>query len=469
MNLRRPLLFSLLLVICSMVHAQNPARKSLTRKWHHNYGETMVMKMFNCAVDSAGQPKVYINFEQTLEYIKAMDHLTLGVPKIIYLVGWQYHGHDDLYPAFFEVNEALKRKQDATARESLIWLMHEARKYHTTISLHINITDAYDNSPLWQEYVDHDLLAKNADGTLMQTGVWNNHPAYHILSKREWETGFFQKRLDKLLELLPPLQEAGTIHLDAWIARGSKWHQISPEEEIDYMWKIGEYFMSKGLDVSTERNDLSRYIYGLCPHFYHFNGHSQQDYLSYPASFVTGSDYNPDLNGDKSLRFLFGTSMHGETDFPRNPTNKTKMTEENWTGYFADDFYEKSVQYFFLNTLQRLGVDNSGDQRVARFSDDVRVALADSSVKRGDLLLRSKSFVFFPAVWRADKGFVAYSRNAETRQLSRPREWTGIKKIYLYQVREGGMKLQRKISLKGNQFTLDLPAKSPMYLSPVKL
>ena len=43
--------------------------------------------------------------------------------KIIYLVGWQYNGHNDKYPAFFEVNRALKWLQDKDAMESLLWLM----------------------------------------------------------------------------------------------------------------------------------------------------------------------------------------------------------------------------------------------------------------------------------------------------------------------------------------------------------
>jgi hypothetical protein len=48
-----------------------------------------------------------------------MDHLTLGLPKIVYLVGWQFSGHDSKYPSWGVVNESLKRPQDATALGSL--------------------------------------------------------------------------------------------------------------------------------------------------------------------------------------------------------------------------------------------------------------------------------------------------------------------------------------------------------------
>ena len=60
-----------------------------------------------------------------------------------------------------EVNHRLKRPQDATAPESLKWLMREVRKHHTAVSLHINALDAYEDSPLWQEYLEKDIIAKD--------------------------------------------------------------------------------------------------------------------------------------------------------------------------------------------------------------------------------------------------------------------------------------------------------------------
>jgi hypothetical protein len=133
--------------------APDCTRKETTWKqpYRHDYSRTWTTKMFLSMPDGKGSSNVRITFEEVLSIISRIDTLTLSVPKIIYLVGWQYNGHDDRYPAFFEVNRALKRADDATAEESLRWLMREARKYHTTVSLHINMTDAYDNSPLWQD------------------------------------------------------------------------------------------------------------------------------------------------------------------------------------------------------------------------------------------------------------------------------------------------------------------------------
>jgi hypothetical protein len=52
---------------------------------------------------------------KALDVIRRIDNQTLGIPKIIYLVGWQYNGHDSKYPAWFGGNETLKRPQDANS------------------------------------------------------------------------------------------------------------------------------------------------------------------------------------------------------------------------------------------------------------------------------------------------------------------------------------------------------------------
>lgn len=81
--------------------------------WKHQYDQTLTMKLFLSQAEFDGKNKrkdngkstVYLTITDALEVIKKIDNLTLGIPKIIYLVGWQYNGHDSKYPAFFEGNE----------------------------------------------------------------------------------------------------------------------------------------------------------------------------------------------------------------------------------------------------------------------------------------------------------------------------------------------------------------------------
>jgi len=305
--------FKILLIILISNVLNNQLTFSQSNQFNHDYSKTLVMKMLISLPDTNGGTKVYCDLDKALNLIKQTDELTLGAPKIIYLVGWQYRGHDDLYPAFFEVNPALKRAGDKDARESLIWLMKEAKKYHTTVSFHINMTDAYDNSPLWKEYVDNDLISKNADGRLMVIGNYNGKKAYQINYRNEWEKGYAQMRIDKLLDLIPTLKESGTIHLDAWIARESKGHHETVETEREYQKKVCNYWKSKGIDITSEW--VMDYMTGLVPHYWHFNHRSQNDYLKVPANSLTGIRGVKLLmiNGKRCLHVTFTLISHSIT------------------------------------------------------------------------------------------------------------------------------------------------------------
>ena len=73
--------------------------------YNFDYSQTMMMKLFLSSPDTVrGGSRVNCTFEEALAVIRKTDALTLGAPKILYLVGWQYNGHDDKYPAFFEMN-----------------------------------------------------------------------------------------------------------------------------------------------------------------------------------------------------------------------------------------------------------------------------------------------------------------------------------------------------------------------------
>jgi hypothetical protein len=239
------------------------------RPWFHKYDQSLVMKIFLAErTDQDRSCKVHLTFEQALEVIQRLDRITCGAPKIVYLVGWQYNGHDSKYPAWGEVNQRLKRAQDATALESLKWLMREGRKYHTAVSLHVNMLDAYADSPLWEEYLAKDIIAKDKSGAPLKGIVWNGLQSYPLSYAREWETGCAKRRIDGLLKMLPELKEAHTIHIDAFHTypplpaesqvpgfKGiSPFLGYSPERECAAQRKTYRYFRDYGLDVTSEHS-----------------------------------------------------------------------------------------------------------------------------------------------------------------------------------------------------------------------
>lgn len=446
----------ILLLVCYQGISQHKTN------WKHVYHHSLVMKMFLSVPDNKGGSLVAQDFQSALQIIKETDQLTLGVPKIIYLVGWQYNGHDDQYPAFFEVNPALKRPADPTARESLLWLMREAKQYNTTISLHINMTDAYENSPLWKDYLEKDMLSKNADGSLLVIGNYNNRKAYQINYRREWEEGYAKKRVDDLLKLVPALREAGTIHLDAWIARESKGHQESVVTEAGYQQKLADYWNAQGIDVTTEW--VMDYMHNRVPYYWHFNGRSQQDYLRQPVANVTGTKINKDLNNsDIGLDFLFGISMHGENHFP---DRRKKTDQSNWQQEFQQEFYLNFLQYDFLNRQQRLRVDGTGSNRVARFSDDVSSRLIDSTVVQRDQILRSGNTVCFPVSWRKDNSWAAYSTTATEWIMKLPETWNDNVDITVWIITKTGLKRKTGIKPSKRQLRFQINAGEPLLLVP---
>jgi hypothetical protein len=114
--------------------------------------------------------------------------MTLGMPQVLYLTGWQYNGHDSKYPAWEEVNEALKRDEDETALDSLRWLIREARnRFDARVSLHINMMDAYKESPYWDEYVEKDIVAKDENGEVIPCNEWSGMMSYALSYTQEWK------------------------------------------------------------------------------------------------------------------------------------------------------------------------------------------------------------------------------------------------------------------------------------------
>ena len=125
--------------------------------FNYDYSKTLWMKMYLATPDfSRRVSDVKITFEEALGIIRTVDILTQGITKIVYLVGWQGLGHDDCYPEMHKVNDFLKRGCDRDGRESLLWLIGEAKKHHTVVSVHGNLADEYGENDSHGEFVRAD-------------------------------------------------------------------------------------------------------------------------------------------------------------------------------------------------------------------------------------------------------------------------------------------------------------------------
>ena len=160
------------------------------------------------------------------------------------------------------------------------WLMTEGFKYHTTVSLHINMFDAYADSPLWDTYVKNGIIAKDEKGGLLKGEVQGpkgqdpriDTQSYYISYAKEWETGwpksesmgfwpcFRSRRQARFIStLFISIVRSRTLIRRRSIRDLAKSDKpISPylnipvEKETEAQRKIYRYFRDKGIDVTSE-------------------------------------------------------------------------------------------------------------------------------------------------------------------------------------------------------------------------
>lgn len=446
---------------------------------NHAYHQTLTLKLFMSQAHydevhkrkDNGISEIFLTCTHALDIIRRIDRLTLGIPKIVYLVGWQYNGHDSKYPAWFEGNEKLKRPEDNNTLESLKWLMHEATKHNTTVSLHINMFDAYEDSPLWETYLENDIIGRNEDGSL-RACEWG----YPISFAREWETGFAQKRIDSLCNILP-IQRAGTIHIDAFhtwppvpvfsddgsfridLAKGV----VSPnlnftiEDETEAQRQIFRYWAAKGVDVTSESVDFLREtaFEGYQAMSWWFNG--LNNYLRWPAAYYTGGRDNSVWGR------LFGTSMHGEDIIRKDPVILAG---------FSRQFAEQTAVWYFLNRLERLYLINSPEYKSVQFSDNVRTTLDRDhfTVMMGDALLVDNHDVFIPALWMDNPSILVYSRNGYQEKLWKlPEGWKKERKVKLSVVSDAGISETVFVKVRSGTIKLSLKNDQTILLEKTRL
>ena len=416
--------------------------------FYRDYHQALVLKLF---LGMEGEPverlasdptfrkghEVFCTFEEALEVIRKTDNLTRGIPKIIYLVGWQKGGHDHGYPAWSEVNPRLKRSQDATALASLRWLIREGRKHNTTVSLHLNMVDAYRHSPLWDEYVAQDCFAKDESGNLLVAGIQvKGDDMYNVVYPKEWAAGLAQRRMDALIKMIPELKAGHTIHIDVFIANRdggkpiSPWHAkpenggLTPEKYVETQRQIFHYWRDRGFDVTGEGTGWAHppgeHFVGLQPMSWWYSWNP----MEIPESL--GARGRTDRDGDGDFRF--GSSMHGEEIW--------KADKDTLPG-FLGMFCRTTLPWYYLGRLDRLKVEAGAVHYsggvIARTEDGKKI------IRKGPFLLRENDDLFVPALWNP-KEIVAYSRQGYTDKFWQvPADWASVKQVTVQNITLQGL------------------------------
>lgn len=391
--------------------------------FNYDYSRCMVMKLGMAFPEKKipWKSHVLLTFQEALGYIKKIDNMTPGITKIYYLVGWQYLGHDDNYPDFFEVNEALKRPQDKTALDSFKWLSEEAKKYHSVISVHINFNDAYDNAPSFQDFVKAGALIRKRNGKPHAIENYNGRKCYKTCHKAYWESGLFRRQFDRFVETFPFIAETGTIHVDNFQCYKNYAPYVSMKEMQDARRKMIEYVKSKGIDVTSEftyketeqlrnkpifglprehRKSAPMDTVGIIPMSWWCTRMTDSELIQTPPQVYCGGEYR-----EKKYNRMFYGNMHGE--------DIIRKDNPDWEKAFIEKFATYQAPCHFLNQHQRIAIVKNGRDEYCKFSDGIISYRNHRHITQNGETLKYEDEVFLPYVHKKSS-YIAYSKNGRS-------------------------------------------------------
>lgn len=439
-------------------------------KFNYDYSQCMVMKigMSFPEKDMSGKSHVLLRFDEALDFVKKVDAMTPGITKIYYLVGWQYLGHDDKYPDFFEVNEALKAPGDATAKESFEKLYYEAKKYNSVISVHINFNDAYSNAPSFEEFVKKGALIRKRNGKIHAIERYNGRKCYKICHKTYWESGLFKKAFDRFLEVLPFIKDAGTVHVDNFQCYKNHAPFVSIKEMQAGRRKMVEYVLSKGIEITSEftykESSLlpNRPIFGLPRDHYRFSKLATTDIIplswwcyrltkkeltEIPPQSYCGGEFR-----EKRYNKLLYGNMHGEDIFIKN--------SPDWAKRFIFRFATYQVPFHFLNTKKRVLIKRGLSGLRCEYSDGTVSFARGEKITRNGKILKDGNTLFLPYVHINDC-WLLFSQSGKEQDFYLGK--TAYKSAKIFILDENGQKALNEISVNGEYLKFK-PEKNTAYL-----
>ena len=445
-------------------------------KFNYDYSKILWMKMFLAKPDFENNTsEVLINFEQASEIIKRIDNITQGIEKIIYLVGWQGLGHDDLYPEMNVINPYLKRECDATAKDSLLWLIAEAKKCNTVISYHGNVADAYKASPTHEEFVKESAVLKHPDGTPAVIEIFNGRDAYKTSYKQFWESGLFKKIIDDFCEAVP-VKEAGTVHLDNFCIAENMFPRTDVEQQNEARNKMLDYVVSLGIDVTSEYTyrelllradaekhpvrkyyaqyqdnlpvgdwrDAPLHTLGRIPAVWWMSNMTIDDCIN-----IQPEEFSGYLN-DSVLKTVFYGTMHGEDIWMNNG-----IDSEVWVPLFVREFCTHHIPYIYLNRYKRLSYKEDDGNYIVTFDGGVESTGRTKTITRNGIVLKNGNDVILPLT-QDNMTFVAYSENGKDGEWNIPD--APFSKAAVYNITEYGNEYIGDVTVTDKKILLSLSA-----------
>ncbi len=380
--------------------------------------------------------------------VKSVYNITDGIPQIVYMVGWQYHGHDTGYPSLDKWNERLGPHK----------MVYSLAKYfsdslRTCLSYHINIDDAYKNSKNFSD----DIMATDYDGGPMYWQMGITDTCYHISHYKDVKTGSIFKRINKFFQTVPVKK---VIHIDAMrtINCNPAWEQdsIGVADELELGLKpILQYLKDKGIVVTTEgQNGMPHELTGLISGFWHLQGASTANLMIYHKKIIGGGRGE----GTGRVECGLGTSIHADISYTGK--NNTVSFIKDWK-LIKERIYLGSLLYRYYLERNLINVISGRDSIFFQFDDGtvthINLKTNTLSIKRKDVTIAFNDDRFIPF----DNCIYAFSKTGSDREWTLPPLFRG-KSLNVFTLTDKGRGIAPAYKIAGNEIQLKLLANVPV-------
>jgi hypothetical protein len=409
------------------------------------YQDTILYKIF---CDSPGA-KDYTTFDEALGVIQRVHQLAPWLRQVVYLVGWQYQGHDTGYPATDKINARL----GGIAR--LRRLAVEAAKCNAILSYHDNFDDAYRNSPQWDER----LIARDPRGELQKGGVWAGGQSY-ILAFKKYAQQAGVARVQRTVKQMP-VRDSYHIDVLSAVPMRRDYHPLSPESTRDSLegkLAIIREFNRHGVDVTSE--GFTAPFVGAIGHGWHFWRRDESVFagdegVPFLPMIFHGGPTTYGRGGKKSSTFSQESALYGAS-------YSTDWNKHTTSAQLADPIYLIVAPWTLLRDRKMQDYQRSGTRCRVSYSADTFVEVDQASAE-WRVVVDGRTIVEndLAVVPKGDL-LAVYARTARSATVRLPDALVG--KALRATNAATGEDVSPRVKLGGGNVHLDLPAAEPVLI-----
>ena len=300
--------------------------------------------------------------EQAAEIIRATHNASEGIPQLIYLVGWQFDGHDDQYPA---LNGAGQRLGGASAIRKLVEECRE--RYGALVSYHINIDDAYEDSPEW-------------DPSYMHEGG--------VVHALDWENGHFVRRMNEMIDLVPVER---TLHIDNTRICNTYTKDFDGIGELEELfcglYPMAQWLQERGISLTTEgSNGMPMDSTLIFDGWWHYESGLMARQMLHRK--IVGGGTGRHCGELTAKDYALGSNIHVDFSYRRDQALVSYV--EDFRGMLDRIFLGSLLYLYFLEReLTVCRVESDGQTHI-EYDDDTVVEITSAhtmTVTKGDMVI----------------------------------------------------------------------------------